>query len=252
MTLPDAYKSQLQHIQSSPKYEQNSEVGFQPVPFPGYSVITPPWADEPHNTAFYEQVQHCQQQLVEQLPAGLVVPVPPESFHMTLADLIWDSAYRHASKDEAFDAQLRERIAESFARCQSIVQGADPISWQVIGLSVRTRAIALCLAPKAERAYLRVVELRRSIYQNMGLMALGIEQQYHFTGHITLGYFGDTSANIDAESFSTLLTNLNQPWLEEDIAHEINVRRAELRKFDDMIHYYRKADWPILDFHAGN
>lgn len=248
MTLPDAYKSQVQYIQSSPKFVPVDGKGFQPVPFPGYSIITPPWVEESDNAGFYKLVQACQQQLMETLPESLVIPLPPESFHMTLADMIWDGAYRHAAQNPEFDPHLRQSVHQIFQRCQPLVQGEDPITWQVIGLIVMPRAIALGLAPKAERSYARITELRRSLYQNMDLINLGIEQQYHFTGHITLGYFGDINQLPDANVFSTLLSELNQPWLETEVPQEIRIHRAELRKFENMMQYSREEDWPVLSF----
>lgn len=251
MTLPDAYKAQVQYIQSSPKFIPDGNDGFQAVPFPGYSVITPPWVEDPSNANFYKQVQACQHELVKALPKGLVIPLPAESFHMTLADLIWNDAYRHALKvNEDFEPRLRHSIHQIFQRCEPLVQGADPVTWQVIGLIVMPRAIALALAPKAERSYARVTELRRSLYQNMELINLGIEQQYHLTGHITLGYFGDISTLPDANTFSAIISELNQPWIENEIPQEIHVHHAELRKFENMMQYNRENDWPVLSFDA--
>jgi len=64
-----------------------------------------------------------------------------------------------------------------------------------------------------------------------GLTGLGIEQHYHFTAHITLGYFGDLSPNLDRDRLASTIFELNQQWLETP---QFWVHRAELRKFDDM------------------
>jgi hypothetical protein len=248
MTLPEAYKSQVQHIQSSPKFQRLPEGAFQPVPFPGYTVITPPWVEETQNDEFYQRLQTFQQQMLQQLAPGLVAPVPPESFHLTLADLIWDSTYRHAKEENpAFEEQLRDRIAQSFQQCQSTVKAEAPIYWQVLGVVVMTRAIGVCLAPKDESSYERILQLRRAIYQNQDLMAVGIEQQYHFTAHITLGYFNDVAASDDRDALGDALTDLTEHWLEGS-PQALWIHRAELRKFDDMARYYREQDWAVVEF----
>ncbi len=90
--------------------------------------------------------------------------------------------------------------------------------------------------------------LRRMIYQNPDLIALGIEQQYNFTAHITLGYFGEAAAAADRDRLSESLIHLNQQWIGAENLHEIWVHRAELRKFDDMTRYYRQPDWAVLEF----
>ncbi len=248
MTLPEAYRSQIQHIQESAKFQLQSG-SRQAAPFPGYSLITPPAGEEAKNAPFHTQLQAYQQELL-QLPVNsdLIVPVPPASFHLTLADLIWDSAYRHACEENPeFEQELRLCCAEIFQQYQqSMTNGANPIQWQMLGLIVMPRAVGICLVPKDERCYEQIIQFRRTIYQNPKLMALGIEQHYHFTAHVTLGYFGEVSSDLDRTNLSTMLSQLNQQWLLN--FPEFLIHRVELRKFDDMTHYYREPDWPSLEF----
>lgn len=247
MTLPEAHQSQVQYIQPSPKYAADAAGEMRPAAFPGYTVISPPWQDDLNNTDFYEHLAGYQQQVLEQLPPGLLIPLPDKSFHFTLADLIWASAYRHASQNPEFEPNLHRRVAESFQKSLPALQSDKPIYWQVIGLFLRTRALGVCLVPKDEAAYNRVIELRRSLYQNSDLIGLGIEQQYDFTAHITLGYFGEPAATAERELLAETLVRLNDWWLETG-EQSIRVQRAELRKFDDMTQYYRQPDWPSLEF----
>ncbi|MEB3337631.1 MAG: DUF1868 domain-containing protein [Leptolyngbyaceae bacterium] len=256
VTLPDTYQSQLQHIQSSPKFQPTIAGGERhAVPFPGYTVITPPWT-EAENHEFYTHLASFQTQLLQQVDPGLIVPVPPDSFHVTVADLIWADAYRHALETPDFEEQLRGRIAEIFQQYQASIKQRQAIRWQPLGIVVMTRAIALALAPKDEYSYDQIVGFRRAVYQDLGLMGLGIEQQYYFTAHVTLGYFGEVPANLDKDptistpfvnQLTKTFTDLNLTWL-EDAPQEFQVNRAELRKFDDMTHYYRQDDWPVLEF----
>lgn len=248
MTLPEAYQSQVQHIQPSPKFQPQANGDMQPTAFPGYSIITPPWADDRSNSAFYQHLQRYQQQTVQALEPGLIVPVPPESFHMTIADLIWENTYLHAAQDPSFDSKLQTCIAQSFNKAQYATQGEKPIQWQIIGLFLRTRAIAICLAPREEAAYDRIVTLRRTIYQNPDLIALGIDQQYNLTAHITLGYFTEIVATADRDRLYQALNQLNQHWLETDTNDDFTIDRVELRKFDNMVHYYREPNWAALEF----
>ena len=245
-TLPVTYESLLQHIQESPKFQPHPDGGRKAVPFPGYTVITPPWEEDSKNSTFYQNLKTCQDELLQQLP-NLIVPVPPSSFHLTLADLIWDSAYRDAvSHNPDFEVQLHSEIAKSFEQCKNSSTSGNPIRWQLLGLIVMPRAIGVCLAPKDESAYERILQLRRAIYQNSGLIALGIEQQYLFNAHITLGYFGEISPDLDRDRLSQILSELNNQWLENP--QELLVEQADLRKFDDMTRYYREQDYPILEF----
>jgi hypothetical protein len=244
-TLPETHRSQLQHIQRSHKFERDASGAWQPVPFPGYTVVTPPDSEDTKNAPFYKTLADYQAKVTERLGKDLFIPIPSSSFHLTLADVIWNGSYTHAAETEGFDAKLRAQIAQSFQKCQpfSINQ---PIRFQVLGLMVMTRAISLALAATDEVGYFNILNVRRAIYQNPGLIQLGIEQQYYFTPHITLGYFGDLTP-LDRNQLNGAIEELNQPWIGAP-EQEFWVNEAQVRKFTDMHHYDREADWPTFQF----
>ena len=113
------------------------------------------------------------------------------------------------------------------------------------------RAIGVGLAPKTETAYRQILELRRAIYQNRNLMALGIEQQYHLTAHITLGYFTEQVDTIDQALVQNAITALNDGWQANSAAQLFQIYDVELRKFDDMASFSREPDWPQITLTAG-
>ena len=247
MTLPEAYKTQIQHIQESSKFRFHGGVR-EAAAFPGYTLITPPAQEDLNNAAFYSQIQAYQRQLL-QLPIGsnLIVPVPADSFHVTVADLIWDNAFHHAcKKNPQFAEDLNSQLAEMFQEYQQLMTKGSPISWQMWGLIVMPRAVGVCLVPKNERSYEEIIRFRRMIYQNRKLMGLGVEQHYHFTAHLTLGYFGEIPPELDRINLSMMFSEFNQSLPLDTPDFLIN--QVELRKFDDMTHYYRQPDWPSLDF----
>lgn len=244
-TLPERYLSNLQHIQESPKFKADESGTSKPVHFPGYSVITPTWKDDLKNPEFYQHMQECQTQLLQQIPGDWLVPLPPESFHFTLADLIWADAYQQAIATPKWQDDLHAKMANIFEECSHLGNG-EPIHWQVFGIMVSNRSIGVLLVPVDEQSYERIVQLRRAIYQNQGLIGLGIEQNYDFTGHITLAYFGKIPPTLDREALSVTLTEFNNQWI--DNPKKILVDRAELRQFEDMTEYSREADWPSFVF----
>lgn len=247
LTLLESYDSQVQHIQESPKFKRSSGDAYEAVPFPGYTVITPPWEEETGNESTYQRLEQFQTRLVEQLGKDLLIPLPVSSFHLTVADLIWDAAYRHASENPEFEEKLQVNIAQSFEQCRSTLAEGQAIILQVLGLMVMPRAIGVCLAPREEHAYDRLLKFRRSIYQNPALIGIGIEQQYHFTAHITLGYFGQVPEDLDRSRLSQTFNDLNHEWLDGG-SQDFQLHRAELRKFDDMTRYYRQPGWAVFDF----
>lgn len=247
MTLPETYRAQAQNIQESPKYQLHPEQGFQALPFSGYTIITPPGhEDAPENHSLFSGLEAFQSQLGQRLGSTIFAPVPPSSFHLTLADIIWSDAYRHAAQDATFETQLQRRIAAIFQECAPISEG-KAVRFQVLGLMVMTRAIAACLAPTDEASYERILKFRRALYQDRDLIGLGIEQQYYFTPHSTLGYFASVPPVEERETLGDVFESLNQTWLDSE-PQMYSVFRAELRKFDDMTHYYREPDWAVFKF----
>jgi hypothetical protein len=243
LTLPDTYATQVNTLQESPKFALQGQQRV-PVSFPGYSIITPTANQDAANNSLYQNLQQCQAQIQKQVAPDFIALVAPDSFHMTVADLVWDNSYHAlADHDPDFEANLRQQIAEGIAGYQST--NTQPVRWQVMGLMLRPRAISVSLVPADEESYDRVLAFRRSVYQNPGLMALGVEQQYHFTAHITIAYFGNVQQEFDHKAFSHLLQDLNMQWIESP--PEINFSRVELRKFTDMNHYQREENWPVAN-----
>jgi hypothetical protein len=242
LTLPSACALQLQGIQQSPKF-----VDGKPVSFPGYSVITPPAAEDVVNHEFYKQLEVLQRQLFDGLGQDFFIPLPTASFHFTLADLIWDESYRQLVKaNPNFDRELQQQVAASIDEYQA-ESDHQPISWQLWGVITRPRAIMACLVPKDQNSYQSVIKLRRALYQNAGIVGLGIEQQYDLTAHITLGYFDSIPDSLNRDRLCIVMSQINDRLVESELP-EFTLKQAELRKFEDMIHYNRQADWAIVNF----
>jgi len=123
----------------------------------------------------------------------------------------------------------------------------EPLSWQLWGLVTRPRAIMACLVPKDQASYEAVVKLRRAIYQNSGLIGLGIEQQYDLTAHITLGYFDHIPNSLNRDRLCICLSQMNDHLVEREVP-KFTIKQAELRKFEDMVQYKRESDWAVVNF----
>ena len=242
LTLPSACAMQLQSIQHSPKF-----VAGKPVSFPGYSVINPLAGEDSANQDFYAQLETLQQQLLEQIGTDFFISLPPASFHFTLADLIWDESYRQmVAANPNFDQELQQQIAASFQEYQS-ESNHEPLTWQLWGIVTRPRAIMASLVPKDQTSYEAVIGLRRSLYQNSGLIGLGIEQQYDLTAHITLGYFDQIPDSLNRDRLCIILSQINDRLIESELP-KFMIKQAELRKFEDMVQYNREADWATVNF----
>lgn len=240
MTVPSNYKQQLKNIQSSPKF-----IDGKPVEFPGFSIITPPQAEDNYNQEFYQDLALITSQLKEKLGSDFLLGLPLESFHLTLADLIWDKIYINAVKQNPdFDKLLIAEMDKIFEEYKSFVTEIPILELEVLGLSIFPRAIAVCLSP-TEASYEPIIKLRQLIYQNEEIMNLGIEQQYDFAAHVTLGYFDKIDGDIDLEKVESVIKEVNDLWIENP-AHLFQLKQFELRKFTDMINYNRQPEWATI------
>lgn len=240
LTLPASYQSQLANIQPSPKFQQG-----QPLAFPGYSIITPPAAEDSLNIDLYQHLSEVQQEVSQRFGQRLNT-VPAASFHLTIADLIWDAQYQGAlAENPHFETQLKACIRKGFEQYQPTCSGEGPVEWQILGLLILPRALAVALVPRTEADYPPILQLRRLLYQSPDLITLGIEQQYHYTAHITLGYFGEALPALDIETIAEQLSGLNDRWL--DVSPQVlEIPKVELRYFTDMTTFLRQSDYPQL------
>lgn len=242
MTLPTNYLYQLENIHKSGKF-----VDGKPTNFPGYSIITPPSQDEKNNHEFYQQLTSCQAKITQNLDSKLFIPLPCSSFHLTIADLIWEQNYLNSvDENPNFDSQLIGEINLIFQHYQESLINSKSLELELLGLSIFPRAIVVCFAP-TEESYEKILDLRREIYQNQGIIKLGIEQQYNFIAHITLGYFGEILPNLDLENTQNILASINDEWLENQ-SPIFTIEEVQLRKFEDMINYTRQSDWAVIKF----
>jgi len=81
------------------------------------------------------------------LDSGLIVPVPPASFHLTLADLIWDNAYHYANENS--ELHLRYAIAQILQYQQLMTQTNQFLNF---GTDSDAQTIGVCLVPKDENS----------------------------------------------------------------------------------------------------
>ncbi|XTZ11913.1 MAG: DUF1868 domain-containing protein, partial [cyanobacterium endosymbiont of Rhopalodia inflata] len=167
--------------------------------------------------------------------------------HLTLADLIWDKSYQEAVQDSPnFDQKIKVYMEESFKNYQKVELEKNETQWQLLGLLVFPRALVVGLVPCDELSYKKIVQLRRSIYQNMDLIALGIEQQYYFTAHISLGYFTENIYELDRDYLASVLTTFDDKCLEAE-PKVLTIRQVELRKFEDMTNFLPRDNNPMVE-----
>ena len=242
-TVATAYEQQLANAQASPKFADG-----QAVPFAGYSLITPTYADDLQNGEFYERLKQVQQQVSTLLKAAFI-PLSEKSLHLTIADLIWDGPYEDCRRQNPdFESLLIQHVQHSFADYVAQYEAFSSCQWQVFGLLVLPRSLGVVLVPQREADYLPPAQLRRTIYQNSNLIHLGIEQQYRYTAHITLGYFDSAIEQLSRDEIPALSQQfcaINDQWLESKPL-TLTLDTVQLRQFTDMTDFRYLPHYPAL------
>lgn len=218
-----------------------------PKLYPGYTIITSPYDDESdgENRRTYQALARVQESLVKHFNSHTFAPVPVSSFHLTIADLIAGSTFAKKEAIEGWESDLRETLRPVFERAQCFVR--KPPRLLVCGLGLFSSVIVAAITSEDEFGYYQLLRLRESIYNDRRLQAFGIKRpKYSFMGHITMGYVEARPDPESAASLSRMISRINEREFLK--ALPFKVTKVELRRFDDMSHFYRHADWPVLRF----
>jgi 2'-5' RNA ligase len=141
--------------------------------------------------------------------------------------------------------RVQRNSSSVFERAQYLVRIQPRLL--VSGLCLFSSVIVAAVSSEDEFGYYQLLRLRDLIYDDSRLQALGVERpQYSFTGHITMGYVEARPGRDAAALLSRVISRINQREFLKALSFKVT--RAELRKFENMSHYDRHADWPILRF----
>jgi len=176
-------------VSSSGKYSfycQHGTVIVKPNHYSGYTVIADPYPT-PNLQSFVSPIVTT---LAESV-AGFV-PVPIETLHMTVADLVSGARYV-AIEQRGRTRELEDRVTKLLS-----AWGSDQVIGHVCGIGSFPSVIVAIVDFEDSVAYNRIVDLRDTIYTDPNLASLGVSRVFPFQGHITLGYLETAPArNLD-------------------------------------------------------
>ena len=176
-----------------------------PAPFPGFTLMTPPGVQDPLQNELYRRLSALQRSLVRDLGEKRLSLLPPESFHLTVADLFAAEGAQRAgrklvasstaeeshSSEELFlgEALLGRCLLSWFQRKTPELLSALPWRWEVAGLALFEHALVLLFVPSGKEDYRLLTELRETIYRSPELASLGLRAPRPLMAHITLAYY---------------------------------------------------------------
>ena len=210
--------------------------------YPGFTLITPTYSDDADNLSLYKTLVEVRDTIVKQISSLKCVKAPDSALHMTVARLIsgelFEKSILNIRENEVLDA-----LETVFSKSQ-----AEPgMKFQIEGISILPQGIiAAMVTAEDESGYNQLQSLRDSIYSDKVLSEIGIERKRGFTGHITLMYIEKELTAKEKKDIVESLIQVNGFYFLNP--HPFYLNRAEVRRFDNYLDFYREEDWPLIAF----
>lgn len=242
LLTPEGLWENIRRLRPLGHFIKDPEGRWQPLHYPGYTLITPVFPDETVNIKTYCILGDIQQILFRDLNPAKVVPAPLSAFHATIARLISGTDYENRMRNGRNGEFLNEMAA-----VLSDIPVLKPVKMEFRGVSVSPNGVIMALLdPATEDDYQRLIALRKYIYANKPLQNLGVEPKRLFLGHVTLAYIEDVFNWEDQKTLMELLTALNERFFQSPPPFEIT--RAEVRRFENYLSFVREDNWPCYQF----
>lgn len=224
------------------QFLSQSNGNWSPAPYVGYTCITPTYPNDILNLSTYKILLDIHGLLCQNLPHEVYVPAPSSALHMTVARLISGEVFKEKIKDGQ-DYKFITKIQDLF----SSMPQYKSIHMEIRGISLfQQGVIAASIACCNTSDFEELMSFRDFIYTDVDLIPMGVERKRGFNGHITLGYIENMLTNIDKAYLTDLLVDINKKHISRPLPFQLT--RAELRKFDNFLDFYRQEDWPFYTF----
>jgi hypothetical protein len=162
---------------AAPKYARDSSrsvPSFSPIPYPGCTVLAKPYPlDLPGLAAARRSFS---------VLSDAFAAVPVETFHVTLADLVVGRSCEQLKNREC------EEVVHQVRAIIALWHPPIPIRSKLIGLHAFPGALVGLVAFENKSHYEALVSLRRDIYTDQRLRALGVRWHFPLIAHVTIGY----------------------------------------------------------------
>ncbi len=227
------------------------------LPLPGYTIITLPRGEEENKTNLeaYNALLEVRKQLFNNTDyAQKCVPVPDNSLHMTLADLVSQQTYVLNVKEPNRGNELIKEVKNIFDDFTSKGPRSVP-QMTVKGLSLVPQSpvcLVAIVGPRTPKDYTTLMELRYFIYDKSPiLMDMGVKRHFPYVFHITLAYIEEFLSQDECNHLKDKILEVNTTVFDSDKDIVFNILSAEFRKFDDVSRFDRDTDtpfWPVVHF----
>ena len=245
--LAETQIAQLLHRSGNIHYGHKFEFHqgqWQAESYPGYAILA--MLDQhPGHAALIEKLQDWQEAIIASTAlAHKLYPLPPASFHQTIANLLSAEKYfQHiveAGLVEAFPTIVAKAMAEISPATEQ-----EPIAMRLLGLSLFGSALGVLGVFEKEQDFQRILDFRQQFYHHPDLQAIGIRRTRPFIGHITLLYFGADIQAVDGEKIAHVCAKINAQLQANPLY--FNIQHAHLMRYPHLAEFNH---WPHFPNHS--
>ncbi len=243
LLLDGSVRKAVDKLEPLGKFEMRGIGQWEPIYYPGFTLITPVCGEDRDNADTYKKLLTVRKQrLSGNINLSKCVEAPDQALHMTVARLVSGTVY---------EANRIEQHTDSFlARMQGLFEKlaiSGQLRFEIKGVCVLPQGvIAASVAPKNEADYNCLQNLRDFLYSDKTLQAFGVERKREFVGHISLFYVEKELDNMEKQILHDTIIHINRQFFAEPLPFRI--RKAEVRKFNNFLHFDREENWPVFEF----
>ncbi|MEM6829426.1 MAG: hypothetical protein AAF551_02845 [Bacteroidota bacterium] len=219
---------------------------WEKSPYPGYAIVSMV-STNPGNDELTSRLEKLQRLLTDlwQVPNSCFM-LPPDSFHQTVANTLSAGRFEKYIRSAGIEQNYPAMIQEAFEGLQDTGRAAQPITMQLIGLSIFGSAIGILGIFQKSTDFQRIVDFREAFYSNATLNAIDIRRTRPFIGHITLAYLdGDFTAD-DRNGLVAACEQINQEVSNQEMVFKIS--KTALRRYDDLSCFHTDPSYPEYSF----
>ncbi len=240
---PDGVHRAARGVRPLGKFICEEGIVPRPVPYYGYTLISPPSGNDGVNGELYKLLETVSRQFDHFIGSFGLIEANPRYRHMTLARLVSGSTFVAQFPDASCEAQFRSDI-------QTVLAGLltdHPVRCQICGISLLAGGVIAAAVDFVTRTDFEVLHrFRDAVYGDQRLVRHGVDRARPFRGHISLFYIEKPPASDCKAALAEAIISVNRTYFSTPLPFTIH--RAELCRFADFTAFTRKPDWPAFEF----
>jgi hypothetical protein len=213
-----------------------------PSPYRGFALVSMV-KDNSENDSLFEALCDYQQQLLKGEFLDQIYPLPPESFHQTIANFLSGNRYSAHIEAPGLRTSYPEVVGKVLRKMEPS-SPAGPLVMHMLGLSIFGSAFGVLGIISSETDYQKMIHLRNRLYHSPQMNRMGIQRTRPFIGHITLGYFGEdfVKNEIRQKLFIEKCISLNQNI--QKGGWKFTLHAAQLRRYENLSLFEHPNNYP--------